>query len=168
MGVWENIKKTFKNEDASEENPNVSVIDVATSTTWNKCKDDTVMWQLEYAFAVVANTLKTFLVNTDWKTYRAGEVIKGEEWFRFNVSPNRRQTAADFYGQLANKLVYDGQALIIELANGELFVADSFTFKDGQQLMMKNNTFTQVVLGTTTLNRSFKENDSCIFLEMPH
>lgn len=168
MGAWDRIRNVFKNEDASEDNPNVTTVDVSSSTTWNSCKEDTVMWQLQYAFAVVANMLKTFFVNADWKTYKSGKPIKGEEWFRFNVAPNRRQTSADFYGQLAVKLIYEGQALIIETSKGELFVADSFTFKDGQELMMKENTFTNVVLGTTTLNRSFKENDSCIFIKTPN
>lgn len=169
MGFWGRVKNVFTNEDeSSTENPNVREIDVSTSTTWRECEKDTTMWQLQYAFAVVARLLSTFLANTEWKTYKSGKIIKGEEWFRFNVAPNRRETASEFYSKLANKLVYEGQALIIETAQKELFVADSYSFKNGQQLLMKDNTFTNVVIGDITLNRTFKENDTCMFLQTPN
>lgn len=167
MGVWKNIVSAFRDEDSSEDT--TSVYDNATATnTWKPCDKNTVMWQVEYALAVVANILSTFFQNVDWKTYKAGKVVKGEEWFRFNIAPNRRETAAEFYGKFATKLVYEGEALIIENAKGELFVADSYSFKDGQELLMKDNTFVDVTIGTVTLNRTFKENESCMYFTTPN
>lgn len=170
MGLWKDIKDAFYDEEPeTQESSNARTIDVSsTDATWVDCKEKTTIWQMEYALSVVSNLLSTFLINTDWKTYRAGEIVKGEEWFRFNVAPNRRETCAEFYGKLATKLIYEGQALIIETAKGELFVADSFAFKDGQQLLMKDNVFTNVVVGTITLNRTFKENETCMFIQTPH
>lgn len=159
MAWWKNL---FTNEDDSSE---TQVID--TKTTWQPCDKSTILWQLQYAFVVVHNLLATFLTNVDWKTYKSGEVVKGDEWFRFNIAPNRRETSAEFYTKLALKLVYEGQALIIETATKELFVADSYTFKNGQPLLMKDNTFTNVMIGDVTLNRTFKENDSCMFIQTP-
>lgn len=161
MSWWNNL---FKNED---EDPNVQVIDAKTSTTWKSCSESAILWQLQYAFVVVHNILATFLTNVDWKTYKRGEVVKGDEWFRFNIAPNRRETSAEFYSKLALKLVYEGQALIIETATKELFVADSYEFKNGTPLLMKDNTFINVMIGNVTLNRTFKENDSCMFIQTP-
>lgn len=161
--AWWNL---FKNEEEPT-NPNVTSIDVKTSRTWKPCEANTTMWQVQYAFLVVYNLLSTFLVNVDWKTYRSGEVIKKDEWFRFNIAPNRKETSVEFFTKLAQKLVYEGEALIIETATKELFIADSYAFKTGQELLMKDNTFINVAVGSVTLNRSFKENDSCIYLKTP-
>lgn len=171
MGLWNDLKNAFIDEDTTvqEETPNTNThtVDVKTSRTWTDCCKDTTIWQLEYALLVVSNILTTFLVNTDWETFKQGEKVKGEEWFKFNYAPNRRETAPEFYGRLASKLIYEGEALIIETATRELFVADSFNFKNGQQLLMKDNTFNNVVIGDITLNRTFKENDSCMYIKIP-
>lgn len=175
MGLWNEIKNVFTDDidetkDTEEnQNPNVRTIDVKSSNaTWYDCDKKQVMWQLQYAMIVVSNFLSTILINTDWKTYRQGEIVKGEEWFRFNIAPNRRETSSEFFGKLAGKLIYDGEALIIETATKELFIADSFAFKNGEPLLMKDNTFIDVVIGNTTLNRTFKENDSCMYIKTPN
>ena len=169
MGLWQDIRNALTDDDDEVTNPNVHTINVSSSeATWIKdCDKTQTIWQLDYALMVVSNILSTFFINTDWKTYRQGDIVKGEEWFRFNIAPNRRETSAEFYRRLANKLIYEGEALIIETATRELFVADSYTFKNGNQLRMKDNTFINVVVGDITLNRSFKENDSCMFIQIP-
>lgn len=169
MGLWQDIRNALTDDDDEVINPNVHTVNVSSSeATWIKdCDKAQTIWQLDYALMVVSNILSTFFINTDWKTYRQGDIVKGEEWFRFNIAPNRRETSAEFYRRLANKLIYEGEALIIETATRELFVADSYTFKNGNQLRMKDNTFTDVVVGDITLNRSFKENDSCMFIQIP-
>lgn len=165
MGLFETIKNAFKNE--IEDNPNVRTIDVSSSNATWRPQGDTTTWQIFYAFVVVQRIMAMVFSNVTWKTYKAGDVIKGEEWFRFNVAPNRRQTASEFFMKLATQLTYNGEALIIETAQRELFVADSYTFKD-EEKVMKDNTFVNVVLGSTTLNRSFKENDSCMYIKIPN
>ena len=171
MGLWDNFKNALTTnnvEDEEETNPNVHIIDVSSSNaTWTDCKKEQTMWQLKYAMLVVTNILSAFLVNTNWKTYKKGEVVKGEEWFRFNIAPNRRESSSEFYNKLATKLIYEGEALIIETSTKELFIADSYAFKNGEKLLMKDNTFNNVVIGNITLNRSFKENDNCIYIEIP-
>ena len=167
MGFWKDVVRAFSNEE--EENPNVHNIDVSDSdATWRPCSDKTNMWQLEYAMTVVQRLLATVLTNVTWKTFKQKKPVQGDEWFRFNISPNRKQTSAEFFMELANKLVYNGEALIIETASRELFIADSYSFKNGQELLMKDNTFINVVIGQTTLNRTFKENDSCIYIKTPN
>lgn len=157
--AWWNI---FKDEDEPTQ-----ITDTTSTVTWTSCNKNTVMWQVEYAFLVVNNILTTFLTNVDWKTYKSGEVVKGEEWFRFNIAPNRKETSAEFFAKLASKLVYEGEALIIETATKELFIADSYEFKTGVELLMKDNTFVNVTVGDVQLNRSFKENDSCMYIKTP-
>ena len=165
MGIFDKIKKAFSNE--TDENPHSYVIDVDDPNAhWRRYGKNTT-WQIYYAFVVVQKLMAMVLSNVNWDTFRSGEKIKGEEWFRFNVAPNRRQTSVEFFSKLAEQLTYNGEALIIETAQRELFVADSYSFKDEEKIM-KDNTFVNVVLGTTTLNRTFKENDSCMYIKFPN
>lgn len=161
MAWWD----IFKNE----ESPTEVIDNGQTKASWKPCDQNlATMWQVDFAFLVVRNILKTFLVNVDWKTYKSGEVVKGEEWYRFNYAPNRRETSAEFFSKLADKLIYVGEALIIETATKELFIADSYGFKNGTELLMKENTFVNVMVGNVQLNRTFKENDSCMYIKTPN
>lgn len=171
MNLWDYIMHGVKNENEKTEEtptPQVHKVDVKDcNATWHTAGENH-MWQLQYAFIVVQGILANLLSCVDWKTYSRGKVVKGEEWFRFNVSPNNRETAVEFYSKLATKLVYEGEALIIETAKKELFVADSYSYKNGKRLLMKDNTFINVVIGDVMLNRTFKENDSCMFIVTPN
>ena len=125
------------------------------------------LWQYEYALSRVSTILKSCLINTEWRTFSGRKIIKKDEWYRFNYAPNQKEPAATFYGKLADKLIYDGKALIVEMANGDLFVADSFSFKNGVELQMRNNTFINVAIGNELLNRSFKENSTAMYIRYP-
>lgn len=125
------------------------------------------LWQLNYAFDVVTNLLSIVLSNVEWRTYSKDGIVKGDEWYRFNYSMNNKETAVEFYCRLATKLIKDRKALIIETANNEFFIADSYSFKNGSELDLKPNTFINVRVGTTQFNRTFKENESCMYIKTP-
>lgn len=125
------------------------------------------LWQYQYALSRVSTILKSCLINTEWRTFTNHKIVKKEEWYRFNYAPNQREPAATFYGKLADKLIADGEALIVEMANGDLFIADSFSFKNGTMLQMRNNTFVNVVIENESLNRSFKENSTAMYIRYP-
>lgn len=125
------------------------------------------LWQYQYALSRVSTILKSCLINTEWRTFTNHKIVKKEEWYRFNYAPNQREPAATFYGKLADKLIADGEALIVEMANGDLFIADSFSFKNGTMLQMRNNTFVNVAIGNESLNRNFKENSTAMYIRYP-
>ena len=169
MAIFDNIKNyLFEDEIDVEENEVISN-DPIPDTNWKDyCKElSNNIWQKAYALSVVRNILSTFLSDVEWNTYKGTELIKGDEWFRFNVAPNKKETAAEFYGRLATKLIYEHCALIVETASKEFFIADSWEFKNGKELLMKDNTFINVMIGDVTLNRTFKENDTCMFIKAP-
>lgn len=125
------------------------------------------IWQKKYALSVVTRILTSLLVNVEWRTYSDDKnLIKKEEWFRFNYAPNKKQTAAEFYARIAEKLITVGSVLIVEFANGELFVADSYSYY-GTQKTIKANSFSNVVIGDVMIKRIFKENTNCMLIEMP-
>lgn len=124
------------------------------------------LWQYDLALSIVANLLSNALMNTEWKTYRDGQVIKGDEWVKFNVAMNKKESAAEFYSKLADLLIRRRQVLIVECSRG-LFVADDWMFKSGQELSVKPNVFSQVRIGNCLMNRTFEENKNCIFIKLP-
>lgn len=162
MGLISNIRNVFMN-DSEEATTNVGVADATFKTLWASNE----LWQRSYALSVVTNILSTFLINVEWKTYKKGGAVKGEEWYRFNYSPNGKETSAEFYKKLAEKLIYERRALIIETAKGEFFIADQYQFKDGVEMLMKDNTFTNIMVGQISLNRTFKENRDCMYIKAP-
>ncbi len=160
MGLFDKINSYFSNE--AEE------VRDEQGYTWHSEYDGSdYIWQLNYAITVVANLLATFFINVEWKTYKAGKIVKQHEWYKLNYAPNKKETSAEFFTKLAKKLINDGQALIIELATGELFIADTFQFLGGQELYLKDNTFTDIQIGQERLNRTFKENKNCVLIRTP-
>lgn len=135
----------------------------------NFCRALENIWQYDYAISVVCNLMSSVLTNVEWSTYKDGVRIKGEDAYKLNYAPNEKESAAEFFSKLAFQLVTEREALIIELRGGQLFVANSFDFKDGQEQTLRNNTFVNVTVDdkSTTLNRSFKENNDCIYIKMP-
>lgn len=161
MGLWNDFKNFIFEDEADE----INVQGTEQTATFKTYAAE--FWQLSYAQSVVANILTSYLVNLEWKTYKNGKLIKGDEWYRLNYAMNNRETAGEFYGKLAKKLIEDKCALIIENSKKEFFVADSFSFQNGRELQMKDNTFINVMIGDITLSRTFKENSSCIFIKAP-
>ncbi len=164
MGFWNKVSD-FIFEDTIDDDVAVPVQGTTQTATWKTYASD--FWQLKYAQSVVANILTSYLVNLEWKTYKQGELIKGDEWYRLNYAMNNKETAGEFFTKLAKKLIEDKMALIIENSKKEFFIADSYAFLNGRELSMKDNTFTSVVIGDVTLTRTFKENTSCIFIKAP-
>ncbi len=62
----------------------------------------------------------------EFRTYVNGEETKGQEYYRWNYSPNKNQNGSQFLWEVVESLIYNGEALIIEERN-QLFLADSYT-----------------------------------------
>ena len=127
MSIWKNFKSFFLNQKT-------------ISFGSDGIKDEKIflyhdLWQYDLALSIVSSILSNALINTKWRTYKDGELIHGEEWMRFNLAMNEKESAAEFYSKVADSLIKKRKVLIVELSTG-LFVADSWTFKAGQP---KNN-----------------------------
>lgn len=170
MGLFEKISN-WANEPIFDEVQDETTVEGIpdTGSTWGDYGSNAgTLWQYNYAIEVVANLLSYVLINVSWKTYKSkGETITGDEWYRLNVSMNNKETAAEFFGKLATKLIKDKRALIIEDSKKQFFIADSFDFLSPNELVMKENTFTNVTVGDTTLHRTFKENQNCMYIKAP-
>lgn len=54
-----------------------------------------------------------------------GELVRAEDWFRWNYEPNRDQNKQQFIYELFRKLFWNGEAVVVRRKSG-MYVADSF------------------------------------------
>ena len=109
----------------------------------------------EMALLTCTNIITATLGRCEFVTYNEGDAAKRNEWRLWNVQPNQNQNAQQFRAQLIHTLVGKGEALVIELESG-IYVADSFTASDD---VVKERLYSDVAVGSLTLNRKFKEHE---------
>lgn len=109
----------------------------------------------EMALLTCTNIITATLGRCEFATYNKGDAVKRNEWRLWNVQPNQNQNAQQFRAQLIHTLVGKGEALVIELESG-IYVADSFTASDD---VVKERMYSDVAVGSLTLNRKFKEHE---------
>lgn len=171
MGLLEKIGDFFF-EDIDEDIPKNEASDSAVQA--NIITDEPKfisnnLWQYVLALNAVSNLLYAVLASADWNTYeQKRKKVQGDIYYSLNFTPNKRQTASEFWRLVAQKLIFNQEVLIIELADKQLFVADAFDYKTGEELILKQNTFVNVQIGNTVLtSRSFKEGESAILFRLP-
>lgn len=162
--------KSFLFVDDTEDKP-LFKDETTTDTTVDGIKDSYYLntsstWQYYLALNRVSDLLYSSLSNVEWKTYNSKkELLKGDVYYHLNWSPNKRQTSNEFYRLVAQKLIFLQECLIVELADKQLYVADTFQFKNGVENAITANTFVNVTIGNAQLNRSFKEGVNAIYIK---
>jgi HK97 family phage portal protein len=115
---------------------------------------------IEY-FAIVSaiNMVASAISKCEFKTYYKGNEIKADEYYLWNIEPNKNQNSSQFLQELVSKLLYYNECLVIEI-NGQLIIADDFY---QNEFAVVENYFTNVSRGTMSFNRSFKMSEVLYF-----
>lgn len=113
----------------------------------------------EMAFWSATNLMANAISKCEFKTFWKGEEVKKQEYYLWNVEPNKNQNSSSFLHKLISKLYRNNECLVIE-ANGQLLVADSFTKKEYALL---DDVFTQVTVKDFTFNKSFTQSEVLYF-----
>jgi len=108
-------------------------------------------------FAVFSaiNLIASSVSKCEFKTYSKYAEIKGDEYYLWNVEPNKNQNSSQFIQDFMSKLLFNNEVLILDI-NGQLIVADSFY---QEELALKENTFSSVVKCTYSFPRPFTMNE---------
>ena len=109
----------------------------------------------ELAFSAAKTMIGNCISKCEFKTMLNGAEVKQNEWYLWNVEPNKNENSSRFLRKIVNRLCENNECLVIE-QGGQLLVADSFTKKDYTLL---EDVFTQVTVGDLTFNRSFVQSD---------
>lgn len=103
----------------------------------------------------VIEMIAALISKCEFKTYKNGKEFRGYNWYSLNVKPNKNQNSSQFWQEYVSKLLYFGEALIIDV-NGQKIIADSFN-KD--EFAVKETVFSQVSRGDLVFNKKYKMSD---------
>ncbi|MCB2311614.1 phage portal protein [Clostridium tagluense] len=113
------------------------------------------MFAIACAIDLIANSIS----KCNFKTYNKGVEYKGDEFYLWNIEPNKNQNSSQFLQKLITNLLYDNECLVLDV-NGQLIIADSF-FQN--EYAVVENSFINVVSGTMKFDKTFKMSDVMYF-----
>lgn len=116
-----------------------------------------------FALFVVVHLISGLLSGCEFRVYRNGKETHGAEWAAMNVKPNKNQNASAWKRELIARLLLSGEALCVELPDGQRIIAESFNRTDD---VMKGDTFTDIQRADLNISRQYKI-DEVLYLQSP-
>lgn len=113
----------------------------------------------DFAIVSAINLIAGAVSKCEFKTYLKGKENKSDEYYLWNVEPNKNQNSSQFLQELISKMLYYNECLVVEV-NGQLIIADDF--KQNEYAVVEN-IFTNVRRGTMTFERPFKMSEVLYF-----
>ena len=113
----------------------------------------------ELAFWSCINMIANSVSKCELKTFAGGKEVKGPEYYKWNVSPNKNQNSSAFMHKLIARLYSDNECLVIE-ENGQLLIADSF---QQTEYALVDNLFEGVTVGNYTFATKYRMSDVMYF-----
>lgn len=113
----------------------------------------------ELAFWSCINMIANSISKCEFKTFVGGKETKGQEYYTWNVEPNKNQNSTAFMHKLIAKLYSENECLVIDEGGG-LLIADSF---QQTEYALIDNTFEGVTVGNYTFDTKYKMSDVMYF-----
>lgn len=131
-------------------------------TVYVKQKLESEKYKLEiehFSIQMAINIIAGLIAKCEFKTYLKNAEVKSDEYYLWNVEPNVNQNSSQFVQELVSKLLYNNEALVIDV-NNQLVIADSFL---QNEYALYPNTFTGVTCGDFTFDKTFNMADVLYF-----
>jgi len=106
----------------------------------------------DFAINTAINMIAGCISKCEFKTYVNHKETIGDEYYCWNIEPNKNQNSTEFIQEIIYKLLYNNECLIVE-ANNQLIIADSFYQRE---YALVENIFENVSRKDFTFNRTFK------------
>lgn len=116
------------------------------------------LYYKELAVFTASSLISNAISRSEVKTFKEGKPIKDKDYFLLNVSPNKNETSSLFWHRVINKMIREGEALIVETADGFIYCADSFTRKEERPIL--GDTYESVSVGNFTFEKVFTQDNS--------
>ena len=113
----------------------------------------------EMAFWCAANLYANAISKCEFKTFSLNVETRKEEYYLWNVEPNRNQNSSAFLRKLITKLYRNNECLVIE-NNRQLLIADDFERKP---YALYDDKFTKVTVEDFTFDKTFFQPDVLYF-----
>ena len=87
----------------------------------------------EVVFSACINMVANYLAKTEVRFFKDDQEERGGEYWLWNVSPNKNQSASEFWHELVDRLYRENEVLVIDEPYGDGFVlAEAFVRDDDQ------------------------------------
>ena len=113
----------------------------------------------ELAFWQCVGLIARAVSKCEFKTFERGVEVKGDEYYLWNVEPNKNQNSSVFLQKLISKLYRENEALVVDVG-GQLLVADSYSRKE---YALYDDVFSGVTIGDFTFQATFPQSDVLFF-----
>lgn len=113
----------------------------------------------ELCFWSCVNLIGNAVSKCEFKTFFEDREVKNEEYYIWNIEPNKNQNSSEFIHKWIALLYRNNEALIVE-QNGQLLVADSY---NRTPYALYDDVFTQIQVGDFVFNRSFAQSEVLYF-----
>lgn len=112
-----------------------------------------------FALQVGINLIASCIAKCEFKTFLGKKENVSDEYYLWNVEPNKNQNSTEFLQELLSKLLIENEVLVIELDN-QLIIADSFY---REEFAVNEDYFEQVTRKNFTFNKKFYMSDVLYF-----
>lgn len=109
----------------------------------------------EIAIKSAINLIANTIAKAEFLTFRDGQEIKEENYYRLNVEPNQNKAAPKFWRSVITKLLLDNECLVL-LQDGMYYIADDFEVVNS---VFKENTYQNIVIDNYEIRRIYKESE---------
>lgn len=113
------------------------------------------LFAVHSAISLIASSIS----KCEFKTYWKNNEFKGEDYYLWNVEPNKNQNSSQFMQELVSKLLFNNECLVLDIG-GQLLVMDSF-FQE--EFATKENTFSSITKGTMSFSKVYNMSDVMYF-----
>ncbi|WP_066679337.1 phage portal protein [Clostridium septicum] len=79
----------------------------------------------EFAINMAINLIAGSVSKCEFLTFLNNKEVKGDEYYLWNIEPNKNQNSTEFIQEFISKLLLENECLIVE-HNGQLVIADRF------------------------------------------
>lgn len=131
-----------------------------TITLTQKMNEQTNQLAIEtFAMATGMSIIASAISKCEFKTFNENNEVKSDDYYLWNIEPNKNQNSSQFMQELITRLLYYNECLIVDI-NGQLIIADNFT---QNEFVCVENTFTDISRGDFTFSSAFKMSEVLYF-----
>ena len=113
----------------------------------------------EFTIHAAINMIANCISKCEFKTFEGGKEVNKEEYYAWNLEPNRNQNSSQFIQEIVSRLLYSNECLVIE-PKGQLMIAESFS---KEEFALKETIFSGVSRKGFTFDRSFRMSEVMSF-----
>ena len=118
------------------------------------------LYYKELAIYTASSLISNAISRSEMRVFQHGVPVKNRDYYLLNVSPNRNETSSVFWHKVINRVIRNGEALVVE-AGGYLYCADSYTRAYERPIL--GDIYEMVAVGNFTFEKRFTQDDSYLF-----